>query len=104
MRQTHSSLNSSKLKIKDQEYKTFPVPNLNILIFHIIASLRRRRGGKGKYRAGRKGSIVGKDTKTTRKVATSMRKTYKHKVKIQKEGGLKGSIGTEISGRTDFII
>lgn len=42
LRQTHSSLNSPKLKIKNQEYKTFPAPNLNILIHHIIASLKRR--------------------------------------------------------------
>lgn len=58
-----------------------------------------------KYRAGRKSRIIGKDRKTTRNVATPMRKMYKHKVKIQKEkGGLKCSLGTKISGRVDFII
>lgn len=39
-----------------------------------------------KYRAGQNGRITGKDTKTTRNVATSMRKMYKYNVKIQERG------------------
>ena len=47
-------MNSPKLKIKDREYKTLPVPNLNILIVHITDSFKEKEEGKSEIQSRKK--------------------------------------------------